>query len=231
MPYLLPAKPEKYATPSFDPSDLFKSALPKKDSATVTGVTPRFKDGAAFVRFSHSPDVSLPAIESDVRNYLLENGPRPLWSLRKTDARLVKGRPWIEDLYRPPQRRLKVEFVPENGNLSGAPQLSQEQLYSAFRPYGKLMEIHSQPTDSKELPKYALIDFATTRKAIMAKNCLHGFVFRNEESGAPVARLKISYERVSKAGWFRDWMVNHPRIVIPLLIALAAGVGVTIFDP
>ena len=194
-------------------------------------MTPRSKDGAAFVRFSHSQDASLTQIESTVKEYLKENGPRPIWSLRKTDACLVKGRPWIEDLYRPPYSRLRVQFDPENGDLASAPRLSQEQLYSVFRPYGKLLEITPQPVDSKELPKYALVDFAQTRKAIMAKNCLHGYVVGKEETGAPLARLKISYERNVKMRALKDWLMNHPRIVIPLLIALAAGFSMVIFDP
>lgn len=164
--------------------------------------------------------------------YLDKKRHRPWWSFASIEARLVLGKPWIEDLYRPPYRRLKVEFIPRQGDPSStAVSLSQEQLYSVFRSYGKLLEIHSQPFDSKELPKYALIDFADTKKAIMAKNCLHGFTFRNDETGEPLAKLKISYTTNYRMVKLKDWMMNHPRIVIPLLIALAAGFGMFVFDP
>jgi hypothetical protein len=71
---------------------------------------------------------------------------------------LVQGRPWLEDLYRLPKSRLKIEFVPAKDSEPPA-ELSQESLYSLFRRYGKISDITSQPPDSKILPKFAYVDF------------------------------------------------------------------------
>lgn len=193
-------------------------------------MTPRLKDGSAFVKFSHDSSTSPEDIEHQLRQYLREHPSRPWWNpFDRTQARLVQGKPWIEDLYRPPSTRLRVEFYPEDGSQN--PELSQEQVYGLLRPYGKLLEITSQPPDSKVLPKYAMVDFARTKAAIMAKNCMHGFIARDEDSAVPIARLKLGYEQNPKTSWLKDWLFSHPRIAIPLLAALAALAATMIFDP
>lgn len=130
-----------------------------------------------------------------------------------------------------PSPRLRVEFVPPEPGAE-AVELSQEQLYSFFRQYGKLQDIVVQPPDSKELPKFAYLDYSKLSNAIMAKNCLHGFVVSEAEGGGKAGTLlRLKYEQKIKAHWIRDWLVNHPRIVIPIVAALVAGITVAIFDP
>lgn len=143
----------------------------------------------------------------------------------------VQGRPWVEDLFRLPTPRLRVEFVaPEPG--SEAVELSQEQLYTFFRQYGKLQDIVVQPPDSKVLPKYAYLDFSTLSNAVMARNCMHGYIVGEAEGGGVKGTLlRLKYEQRIKAHWIRDWLVNHPRIVIPIIAAMVAGITVAIFDP
>ncbi|EHK99786.1 putative Mitochondrial escape protein 2 [Glarea lozoyensis 74030] len=105
-----------------------------------------------------------------------------------------------------------------------AAELSQETLYSIFRKYGKLAEITSQPSDSKIMPKI--------RQCIMAKNCVHGLkVLEEAGGGASGTQLRLSYEQKVKAHVIRDWLVNHPRVVIPAVAALVATVTVAVFDP
>jgi hypothetical protein len=43
--------------------------------------------------------------------------------------------------------------------------------------------------------------------------------------------LRISYERKAKHGWVKDWIFNHPRIFIPILVALLGALSVAVFDP
>ena len=75
--------------------------------------------------------------------------------------------------------------------------------------------------------------FAKTKNAITAKNCLHGYVVRDEEGTGKglVIRLKLSYEYHQRSSWIKDWIFNHPRIVIPLLAAFAAFFAAVVFDP
>lgn len=198
----------------------------------VTGLIPRLKDGGAFLRFSHAESIETSAVESMVHQYLKEKSIRPWWNpFQRVRARGVRGIPWLEDLYRPSSRRLKVEFVPPDSTSKDSIDLSQEMIYSIFRSYGKLLEITSQPADSKILPKYVTLDFASMQRAVMARNCLHGFRVLDESSGQAIAKLKISYERSTKAGWFKAWVMDHPRVVIPILAALTAAITVAVFDP
>lgn len=215
-----------------DPISVIRRAIPPNLPLTVTRIAPRLKDGGAFVKFSHPEGTSLAEIEAGLARYLQERPIKPWFNpFRRVKAYLVRGQPWLEDLYRFPSARLKVEFVPEKPGASAA-ELSQETLYSLFRRYGKLADIAPQPADSKVLPRYALLDFAGIRQAILARNCMHGF--RVEDSGnvgLPATVLKLSYERKIKVHWIRDWLFNHPRLVLPALAAIIATITVAIFDP
>ncbi|KAL8704037.1 MAG: hypothetical protein Q9225_008101, partial [Loekoesia sp. 1 TL-2023] len=66
----------------------------------------------------------------------------------------------------------------------------------------------------------------------MAKNCMHGFILPESEGGGKNGTvLKMVYEQRAKAHFLRDWIFNHPRIVIPVVAALLASVTVAVFDP
>ncbi|MCJ1387162.1 mitochondrial escape protein 2 [Xylographa bjoerkii] len=215
-----------------DPMSIIQRALPKDLPIKVTEVLPRLKEGGAFVKFSHEPQIELKEIEGTLRDYLKENPIKPWFNpWRRVRTFLVKGRPWIEDLYRFPSSRLRVEFLPIEPGGEAA-ELSQETLYSIFRRYGKLVDIMPQPVDSKVAPKFAFLNFRLIRHAIMAKNCMHGFIVPGSEGGGKAGTvLRLVYEQKMKAHWIRDWIVNHPRITIPLIAALLATVTAAAFDP
>jgi len=190
----------------------------------ITGIIPRTKDGGAFVKFI-SPDPA--RIEGAVQNFLKKKRLKP-WFAPLSNARsfIVRGKPWLEDLYRFPSSRLKVEFVEGK-------ELSQEALYALFRRYGKIADITISPAGGKE-PRFAIIHFLRMRGATSARNCLHGFVvpefaaIAGKEGGVT---LRILYERGMKPHHIRDWMVNHPRILLPILAAIVSVVAVWVFDP
>lgn len=207
--------------------------MPKHLPIEIQEVIPRLKEGGAFVKFSlNDPKISLSDVEEKLRKYLRENPVKPWFSpFKGVRAFLVQGRPWVEDMIRLPSAQLKVEFVPTSPEGQAA-ELPQEMLYSLFRRYGKLADILPQPQDSKVLPNYATLKFGTVRHAIMAKNCMHGYVVGSEEGGGKLGTVvKLAYERKEKAHAFRDWFFNHPRIVIPILAALIGTLAVAIFDP
>ncbi|KAI9734866.1 MAG: mitochondrial escape protein 2 [Cirrosporium novae-zelandiae] len=214
-----------------DPASIVQRAIPPEIPLKVTEVMPRLKEGGAFVKFSYPSSTTLKDIESSLKEHLKQNPITPWFNpFSRVKASLVQGKPWIEDLYRFPSSRLRVEFLPaERGEIAG--ELTQETLYSLFRKYGKLADIIPQPADSKVLPKYTLLDFSKIRHAVMAKNCLHGFVVRGAEGGQASTIIKLAYEEKIKAHWIRDWLANHPRIVIPAIAALVAGISVAVFDP
>ncbi|KAI1311668.1 RNA12 protein [Xylaria venustula] len=217
---------------SMDPANIVKRALPGDVHLRVTEIVPRVKDGGAFVKFVHPPEVTPKEIEGKVSQFLAEKPIKRFFSpLRGVQAGLVKGVPWLEDLQRFPKGRLRIEFVPKNPGEE-AVELSQETLYSMFRRYGSISDIISQPWDSKVVPKYAYVDFFFVRDAIMARNCLHGFVVPEELGGGKLGtKFRISYEQRTKPHRIWDWITNHPRIVIPVIVALLTGLTVVVFDP
>ncbi len=217
---------------AFDPMVMVKRAIPPNVPITVTEILPRIKDGGAFVKFSHPDGVSSKEVESLIIGYLKEKYVRPWFNpMRPMKANLVRGVPWLEDLHRFPSSRIKVEFAPTKPGGEAA-ELSQETLYSLFRRYGMLAEISSQPADSKVLPRFATLDFARLRNAVMARNCMHGFkVLEEAGGGVGGTQLRLSYEQKIKAHMIRDFVMGHPRIFIPLMAALLGGLAVAVFDP
>lgn len=215
---------------SIDPIGIVRKAIPKELPINVTEIIPRIKEGGAFVKFNHDGNIYPGNIEGTLTNYLRRNPVRTLLRTR-VNAALVKGRPWLEDLYRFPSARLKIEFLPTQPGGEAAT-LAQEDLFTLLRRYGKIADIDPQPADSKVLPKYATVTFRLPRYAIMARNCMHGFILVEEAGGGKTGTLlKITYEQIVKAHYIREWVTNHPRLMIPLLAALAGAIAVAIFDP
>ncbi|KAI9831238.1 MAG: mitochondrial escape protein 2 [Sarea resinae] len=217
---------------SADPISIIKRAIPAEIPLTISEVLPRLKEGGAFVKFSHPQGVSSAELEGTIAEYLKKNPVKPWFNpFRRVRASLVRGQPWVEDLNRFPSTRLKVEFLPANAGAEAA-ELSQERLYSLFRPFGKLADITAQPADSKVLPKFAYLNFIRARQAIMAKNCMHGLKILEAEGGGKGGTvLRLGYEQKAKAHYIKGWLLNHPRIVIPALAALIATITVAVFDP
>ena len=231
----LPELMKRYNSPklaAIDPINIIKRGIPPKIPIKISEILPRLKDGGAFVKFSYPDGLAPQEIEGTLKGYLKETPIKPWFNpFRRVRAALVRGSPWLEDLSRFPSQRLKVEFVPTAPGREAA-ELSQERLYSIFRPFGKMAEIRPQPADSKILPRYAFMDYSRMRYAIMAKNCMHAFAVPESEGGGPGGTvLRLGYERVVKAHWIWDWLVNHPRIVLPAVAAVVATITVAIFDP
>lgn len=167
---------ERLGLTAADPAAVLKKAQadlagPSGEAAAqVIEVLPRLKEGGAFIKFSHGSATTPLEIRAAVSRHLMQEQQSVPWYLptRRVRAGLVMGVPWVEDLYRMPSSRVKVEFLPTapGGEVAD---LSQEQLYAYFRPYGKLADIVTQPADSKVLPKFAYLDFARIAKAVMAK--------------------------------------------------------------
>lgn len=215
-----------------DPTRIVRRAFPKELDLEIKEVVTRYKEGGAFVKYALKSDISNDTIRYAIKEHLKTNPIKPWFNpVLKVDADLVRGTPWIEDLYRIPSQTLKVEFLPTSPD-SSAVELTQESLYSMFRPYGKLLDIQTQSSDSKVEPRYAILRFERPRFAVMARNCMHGFVVSDESGGGKSGtRFKINYERKIKLFMIKDWILNHPRLVIPAIAALIATITVIVFDP
>jgi hypothetical protein len=212
-----------------DPLRIVRRVIPRELEVEIKEVVPRFREGGAFVIYNRTAGVKDTDIEAAIKENLEEHPIRPWFNpFQQVNVARVLGRPWIEDLYRIPSPRLRVEFLPDSADNS-ATDLTTETLYSLFRGYGKLKDIEKQSSDSKTMPRYAYVEFARPKYAVTAKNCMHGFTIPG--GGKTGTRLKINYERKIKLSMIKDWILNHPRIVIPAIAALIAAITVTIFDP
>ncbi|KAK3344468.1 RNA12 protein-domain-containing protein [Lasiosphaeria hispida] len=221
---------EDYSRGMLDPINLVKKAIPKGVPINVTEIIPRLKDGGAFVKFTHPNEITASEIEDLLSKQLEEHPIKPWFNpFLGIKTGLVRGRPWLEDLYRFPKSRIRVEFVASSDDQAPS-ELSQETLYSIFRRYGKIADITSQPSDSKVLPKFAHVDFVLVRDAIMARNCMHGYLLQ-EEGSKSVTRLRLAYEQRVKPHHVWNWITNHPRIVIPIIAGFLAAFTVAVFDP
>lgn len=210
-------------------SSVIQRAVP---SINVIKRVPRVIEGGSLVKFAYDPGLNVKDIEFSVRKYLEENPVKPaFWGKRRIKASLVKGTPWIEDLFRFPSSRVKVEFLPTAPGRTA--ELSQEELFSLFRPYGRLLNVSAQRPDEETLPRYAYLDFRAVRHAVMAKNCLHGITVQAAEGGGMNGTvLRLGYEPVVKARWMRGWLATLPRAVIPLIVVLVASIiTVVVLDP
>ncbi|KAL2863565.1 RNA12 protein-domain-containing protein [Aspergillus lucknowensis] len=215
-----------------DPLHIIRQVFPQGLNIDIKDVIPRFREGGAFVKYARTAGATDVDIEGAIKDHLVKHPIRPWFNpFQQATVSRVLGKPWIEDLYRIPSQRIKVEFHPAEPEGSAA-ELTTEVLYTLFRKYGKLRDIERQPPDSKIAPRYALVEFTRPSNAVMAKSCIHGFTIPPKEGGGKSGtRVKIKYERKIRLSMFKDWLLNHPRLVIPALAALIAAITVTVFDP
>ncbi|ORY87647.1 RNA12 protein-domain-containing protein [Protomyces lactucae-debilis] len=195
-----------------------EKVLPPELDASVKEIIPRFKEGGAFIRLTlPAEETARSEVMSKIQANLATHQPtqwfNPLQSLRVFE---VQGRPFVEDLARFPSSRLRVEFE--------GPDLPQETLYSLFRKFGKIRNIFPQSPSSKDLPRFAIIQFHRLRSGSAARNCLHGLKWEG-------TRIHILFERTERAHTIRDWLTSHPRFTVPAAAALIAAITVAIFDP
>ncbi|RCI03787.1 mitochondrial escape protein 2 [Rhizopus stolonifer] len=202
-------------------------AIPTKElphEFTVKEVIARTKDGGAIVKFSfqsteEAKTEAAKAIVNRVQEHIERSKLVVPFNLQQFRAFLVKGHPFLEDiLARYPTQRLRIEF-------QGEP-VCVETLYRHLRPYGKIFDIslYPNPNIGKDPSRYAIVQFTRIRSATSARNCLHGHVVDN-------TRLNLLYERQMRTNVVKEWLVNHPRITIPVAAAVFAGITYAVFDP
>lgn len=172
------------------------------------------RDGGAFVTFK-LPAATTPQLYNKSLIYnLTEKMSKTHRFFLRMGIFPVKGVPWVEDMGRYASPTLKVKFEGD--------ELSQESLYAMFRRYGKISDITlPKPGD---MDRVALVTYWTTRSAICARHCLTG-----ADVGGTI--VHIHYKKRVNDHWFPTLIRDHPRIAIPLILALMAGFAVLIFDP
>ncbi|KAI0048209.1 exonuclease [Auriscalpium vulgare] len=191
----------------------------QNDDFLPVSVEPHVKDGGVFVRFHHAPDADLNALLVRLRAHVRSKGGVPSSAgLRRGDIWLVQGSPWREDMNRFATPILRVAF--------DGPDPHEEALYSAFRPYGRILDL-TPPAPVPGAPyRAATLTYANLRAAIVARNVAHGRAIDSASTTVRTAFMPPIQAHVA-----RDWVTSHPRISIPVLVFLLGTLTYTIFDP
>ncbi|CUM64078.1 uncharacterized protein PRCAT00001667001 [Priceomyces carsonii] len=197
---------------------------PLHASTRILDFVPLRRDGGAFAKFSVPPNVSTDEftaqIKENVRKHeakynerILNKVSNMIWN-RFPYCYSVKGTPWIEDLRRFPSPKLKVMF-------DGQP-LNEEELYVLFRRYGLILDI----IPASSTASFATVIFKNVRSAICARNCVTGIILDQEKTV-----LHLQYIPVKRVNYINEFIFNHQKISIPVILAILATVAVLIFDP
>lgn len=197
---------------------------PLPTNTSITGFVPLKRDAGAFVKFEVPPGstskelidkivTNLKEHENQNKKNIFNYVKNLLWSPFPRCFQ-VKGTPWIEDLRRFPTSKVKVIF-------EGEP-LTEEELYLLFRRYGEIMDIIPVSSSSPT----ATIIFKYLRSAICAKNCVTGINLNHNQT-----TLHLQYIPIQRANYITEFIVNHQKIAVPIIIAVLATVTVLIFDP
>lgn len=100
-----------------------------------------------------------------------------------------------------------------------------EALYDLLRPYGKIVDFSFNPSYPKiTTDRHALITFRYAKNAVSARNCLH----RLNMNGCT---LLIEHEQYFSSNRWRKFIVDHPRVFIPIGVAAIFGISYAVFDP
>lgn len=199
---------------------LNKEDSPLPDGSECKEYVALRRDGGAFLKFSIPPTSSASdlaaSIEKNIQNVGYKQSILRLGSfaVHPPKALQVKGTPWIEDLSRFPSRRLKVIFEGES--------LSEEELYLLFRRYGTIVDII--PVSSSN--STATVIFKSTDACIRAKNCITGIRLNGGKTS-----LHLQYIPVLRVNHVTQFILNHQRIAVPIILALLATIAVLIFEP
>ncbi|KAJ3234871.1 mitochondrial escape protein 2 [Chytriomyces hyalinus] len=193
------------------PPTAFKSTFSYLNSVSS------IKEGGLLIRFEY--DGNKQDAFDTITEFVDRKSLRSMVTLgRKVRAYPVEGVPWIEDLHSSiPSTRINLDFV--------GPALPIETLYNEFRRFGSMFHIVVDENSSgKDSPRRGHVQFYSTRSATAARVCLNGKVING-------TKVLISYEPALSRNFIFTTLRDHPRISIPLALALLALISYLIFDP
>lgn len=172
------------------------------------------RDGGVFAVFLVPSGYTKAEVNTAIQRNTLKESSKSLlpFGFTKVYAFPVKGKPWIEDLKRLPDKLIDVKFQ--------GPALTEEELYSLFRRYGNIIDIFP----AKGTESIAHVKYTSLKGAICAKNCVSGMEINNTV-------IHIQYAKETKNRFVTNFFVNHTRIGIPVVIAIFSILAVLIFEP
>lgn len=197
--------------------DRVRKYLPPDIPAEVREFIPRSREGGAFVKL-HLTDHTLNPEQAGKKlvEYVNENAPSSvLWTMR-WKVFTVKGRPWIEDMKTGFTSTIRVTFDGSD--------VSPEELYAALRQYGRIETIEPPAPSNKDSPRSTIVKFTSFFDAAAARNCANGQIIQG-------TKISISFVLSQQKNFIVEFFNSHPRISVPIALALFAGLAFLIFEP
>lgn len=89
-----------------------------------------------------------------------------------------------------------------------------------MQPFGQIIEL-SQPTIGPPgTPRFSNVSFRSMRSATIARNVMHNYAFT---MNGTTTKLRTGYAQLIQAHLLRNWISNHPKIVLPIVVFLLGG--------
>ena len=199
---LFPVKLFKY-----DPRTVYSFLLQRSILNSIKNLNPSISDIQARLKEGGAYiQISNPS-EFDI-NQLRAKINESNFKVFKSDIFEVLGEPFNEDMDRFPSSQLKIDFDGKD--------IDQEVLYKVLRKYGRIQDIESNKG-------YSIVKFDKASSSSNAKSSIHGF----EIDGT---KLKLSYQS-KNAIHVAQWVMSHPKLVLPVVVFLIGVISYAIFDP
>ncbi|KAJ3100473.1 mitochondrial escape protein 2 [Phlyctochytrium planicorne] len=174
------------------------------------------KEGGVLLHFTYEGK-SLEEAFDVIKNHIESKGLRSSFNFGKINPYLVKGEPFVEDIQSSvPTSRLRVEF--------SGPAPHQQALFAEFRPFGKIEDISLVQVPGKEVKTVAHIQFQKIRAAAAARTCL-----QSRKIGPSI--ITVEYEPPLIRNYVFNFVKDHPRISLPIILGILAALSIIIFDP
>lgn len=178
---------------------------------------PRPREGGAFMKVHLKDHTLSPTTTGEkLAEYINSRHPSSLFWTLKWHAYTVKGRPWIEDMKTGFTSTIRVTF--------DGPDVAPEELYAALRQYGRIETIEPPSPGTKDLPRSTIVQFTSFFDAASARNCANGQVIQG-------TKISIGFVLSNKRNPIVEFFSSHPRIAVPIALALFAGLAFLIFEP
>ena len=98
------------------------------------------------------------------------------------------------------------------------------------QPYGRIIDLTMPSTVAAGAPRSATVTYQRIYSATIARNVIHGLDLFSPSSSTSLVktRLRAGYQRPIQVHVIRDWMSNHPKIMLPLLLFFFGTVTYTV---
>ena len=98
------------------------------------------------------------------------------------------------------------------------------------QPYGRIIDITMPSTAPAGVLRSATVTYQRISSTTIARNVINGFDLSSASSStSPIkTRLRAGYQQPAHPHVIRDWMLNHPKTMLPLLVFLLGTITYTV---